>query len=443
MSQPSPESKLSFSSERIDHSYLKSIIFTGASSTGLILGLGAVASYLFQIVFARWAGKTEYGIYAYAWGWAQLLGTICIFGIPTALLKFIPRYSANREWERLTGLIRYSNRFALAAGLLTGAIFIAAALIWASSAIKLAMIVAGGMIPLLAYVQMQQFVVRAFCRIVASTAPYNLLRPIIGGLFVFGVYRLWRRLTAADILLCIAAALLLIIVIQRWAILQQDEIHGHRAPPSYDDRKSWLRIASAAFLTTIFLQVLGQTDLLVVGALRGPVNAGLFNAANRTAAFLSFFFMSFNNIAAPMISRLYAAGDMSGLRRVVRIYNHGTFWPALALAILVIVFSRPLLLLYGKDFLAARPILMLLLGGQLIKAMIGPVGYMLLVMGREWQAVKVYAVVLIVDLTLCFSLVPHYGGVGAAIATLISAALWNFTLLFFVYRYFGIVSLPI
>lgn len=429
--------------QTIDRSYLRRIIFNGAIATGLIKGLGAVVSYLFQIGFARWAGKLEYGIYAYAWSWVQMLGLVCIFGIPTALLKFIPHYSAKLDWSRLAGLLRLSQRAALGAGLVAGALFIIVALIWTASPMRWALIVAGGMIPLMAYLLMQQYVILGFCKIIASTAPFNLLRPIAGGVFVYGAYRLWGKITGANIILCAAAALVLVIAVQRWTITRQGEIREHPAPPQYDEWKVWLRIAWAAFLSTVFLQVLGQADLLIVGAVGGPVNAGLFNAANRTAAFLAFFYLSFNNIAAPMISRLYAAGDMTGLRRVVRIYNHGAFWPALTIALLVIVFSRPLLMLYGKDFVAARPALILLLIGQLIKAMTGPVGYMLLVMGREWEALRVYAVVSVLDVILCFSLVPHYGIIGAAVANLVCIALWNFTLLFFVYRHFRIISLPI
>lgn len=427
----------------IDPSVLKKTILGGAIWTGAIRALGAVASYALQIGFARWAGKLQYGIYSYAWGWAQLLGILCLFGIPTILLKFVPRYSAAQQWSRLAGLLRFSRWATVLLSSLTGTVFVIGAMLWASSPMKWALIVAGGLIPLLAYIQMQQYVIRAYCRIVASTAPFTLVRPIVGGTFAFLVFWLLHNLTATEILLCSAAAFVLVGGMQGWSIGHQPEIRQHRVPPLYDERKLWFRVSWAAFLSSVFLQILGQTDLLIVGSMRGPVDAGLFNVGFRTAACISFFYMSFNNIAAPMISRLYAEGDMAGLRRLLRIYNHGVFWLALVVGVTAIAFSRQLLRLYGKDFAAARTILILLVVSQMIKATVGPVGYLLLVMGREWQAVKVYAAVLVVDLVICFALVPHYGGTGAAIASLVSSAIWNIVMLCLVYRYFRIVSLPI
>src|SRR3954469_14446091 len=74
--------------------------------------IGALLTYLAQLVTARIIGPDSYGIYAYVLAWVTLLGYFSTLGFHVSLLRFVPGYQANEEWALARGVIRYSLRSA-------------------------------------------------------------------------------------------------------------------------------------------------------------------------------------------------------------------------------------------------------------------------------------------------------------------------------------------
>ncbi|RZV58233.1 MAG: flippase, partial [Flavobacteriaceae bacterium] len=63
--------------------------------------------------------------------------------------------------------------------------------------------------------------------------------------------------------------------------------------------------------------------------------------------------------------------------------------------------------------------------GQLINAMSGSIGEIMLMTGRQIPYQNIMLVALILNIVLNFTLIPLYGILGAAVATAISIAFWN------------------
>src|ERR1043166_5740691 len=68
--------------------------------------IGLAVGYLSQILYARWLGPREYGVYTYVIGWVALLAALPTLGLPEAVLRFIPEYLTSHDWARLRGVIR-------------------------------------------------------------------------------------------------------------------------------------------------------------------------------------------------------------------------------------------------------------------------------------------------------------------------------------------------
>jgi O-antigen/teichoic acid export membrane protein len=84
------------------------------------------------------------------------------------------------------------------------------------------------------------------------------------------------------------------------------------------------------------------------------------------------------------------------------------------------VFARPLMRIFGPDFEAGWPILIIGTLGQLVNCGVGSVGYLLLMSGNEKRLIKVQAVMAAVMVVLSAALVPIWGIVGAAVAAAIT-----------------------
>ena len=114
------------------------------------------------------------------------------------------------------------------------------------------------------------------------------------------------------------------------------------------------------------------------------------------------------------------------------------FYPALVMAIAIVLFSRPILHLFGAEFIAAQGALVALMLGQLVNVGAGSVGYLMLMTTYQKQAAGVMAVSALANIILNWVGIHWFGILGAAIATALSMALWNIWLYVLVVKKLGV-----
>src|SRR4051794_16659824 len=87
----------------------------GAQLAFAVQVAGVVVSYVLQIVLARALGPAGFGSYSFVLAWTGPLAMLAGLGLPTVALRFLPVYKDAADVERLAGLVRASERIALAA----------------------------------------------------------------------------------------------------------------------------------------------------------------------------------------------------------------------------------------------------------------------------------------------------------------------------------------
>ena len=75
----------------------------------LIRVASAALLYVSQVLFARWMGTFEFGVYVYVWTWVLLLGGLVDLGIATAAQRFIPEYTGTQALDLLRGFLSGSR----------------------------------------------------------------------------------------------------------------------------------------------------------------------------------------------------------------------------------------------------------------------------------------------------------------------------------------------
>ena len=74
-----------------------------------------------------------------------------------------------------------------------------------------------------------------------------------------------------------------------------------------------------------------------------------------------------------------------------------TFWPSLAMALVVLALGEPMLMLFGPGFEAGYPLLFLLVIGVVARAAVGPCESLLTMSGNQNVCALVYALTLAVN----------------------------------------------
>jgi O-antigen/teichoic acid export membrane protein len=192
---------------------------------------------------------------------------------------------------------------------------------------------------------------------------------------------------------------------------------------------AWLKVALPIFLVEGFYALLTYTDVLVLQQFSPPEDVAVYYAAAKTLALVSFIHYSIAATAAHRFSSYNVHGDRAGLAVFLAQAIKWTFWPSLAATMLLLVFGRPILHLFGAEFTDGYHLMFILSLGLLARAAIGPIERLLNMLGEQRICALVHAGAFAVNFCLCIILIPLLGPAGAAIATataLIYESIWLF-----------------
>ena len=391
----------------------------------------AAILYFCQVVLARWMGGFEYGIYVFVWTWVLVLSGISNLGLPTAMIRLLPEYIQRGEHGLLRGLLLGGRAMAVLSGTVVACT--ALALIWLAGArlnshYVLPIVLALTCVPLCALSDVQDGIGRGRGWIAVGLMPPYILRPLLllgcmTAAHFLGLPTNASTAAGAAVVATWVAALVQLLLVQRRF---GSEIAAQRRQFAF---RRWLAVALPLMVITISELALQNADVLIVSAYLSPTEVGMYFAAAKTMSLMMFIHYAVGSAVANRFSALKASGDHESLEALVRDAVNWTFWPSLAAAVVILALGKPLLWLFSPQFTAAYPVMFVLAIGFLVRASMGPAEFILNMLGEQQLCALVLVFSAILDVALCFALVPVFGMIGAAVATsvaLITAAIMNY-----------------
>lgn len=409
------------------------VLARGGLLAFLIQGAGAALLFLVEVVAARLLGVNQFGIYALVTAWLYILLMVGALSLNHVLLRFVPTYLAQEDWGGLRGLLRRSNQWAGAAGIVLacggGALLAALRGCCVETVVVATFVPALIALPFQVLSSLRQATLRGMEKIAHALLPEFVLRPLLFLLLLgAAAYFIDRPLDAKTAFLLNLAAV--IAAFATGAIWQRRHLPARvrAAAPAYRDRE-WLLTALSLLLVVGLNLISSRLDVVMLGMLSGAREVGVYSAASRVADVITFGLACANAVVAPMIARLHATGRQQELQHLVRQAARGVFLFTLPVALLIVVFGREILGLFGMDFREGYKVLAVLVCGQLVNALAGPVGYLMMMTGHQHAAARIVAGTALLNLTLNAVLIPLLGMIGAAIATATSMVMLNLLML--------------
>ncbi len=394
----------------------------------LVQGSGAGLILFSEILMARILGAAGYGLFATVMAWLQVLVMVALLGSNHLLLRFVPTYVATGEWPLLRGLLRHCGRISVVVG---AGVFLVAVLLLSglgervAAETRWAFLIGMAVLPVAALSLQRQAILRGLHRVAVALSPELIARPALLMLLAAGmVWGLGRAVTAPVALAMNGAALIAAYLLGRYwqAAALPAEV---RAVPPATRSPEWLRIAVPLFLIAGAQLLIVRMDIMLLGALAGHEDAGRYAAASRVADLIVFALASANVIVAPLIAGLHARGDAAGLQRMLAALAKGVLLLTVPLVAVVGLFGRPILGLFGAGYEVAYLPLLILVCGQVVNALSGPVDFVMSMTGQQVRMLQILALATALNLALNLALIPLLGLVGAAIATAGTTVFWN------------------
>jgi O-antigen/teichoic acid export membrane protein len=423
-SQSSPaDHEAQFRSEMGQISRHSAVFFAGTLFT-------AVAGYLFKIYVARVLGPDALGIYALGMTIVGFFGLFNGLGLPQAAVRFVAAYSATEQWERLHAFLRR------AFGLLgTANVVLAAAMVVVGPWLARSLYHAPALIPYLhlfavililgAFTTFLGQVLAGYKDVARRTVITNFVGSPVN--ILFGIVLLSLGLGLRGYLMAqiaSAAIVLLLLLAASWRLTPPQ---ARQAPPSavpMEREVFWF--SAAVFGVSVLEFVLAQTDKILLGAFLDVRQVGIYTVAATLVAFVPVALQSVNQIFSPTIADLHARGEHALLGRLFQTLTKWVFGLTLPLAFVMIVFSKPLMRLFGTAFEAGWLVLSLGTLGQLVNAGVGSVGYLLLMSGNQTRLIRVQVIMAVFMVAAALGLVRPFGMAGVALAAALTSALSNY-----------------
>ena len=400
---------------------------TTVTFSGLVYG--NFNRYLYSALLARWVGAEFLGIYSLANAIMLISEVVAKMGLETGVMRFVSRLNPELDQEKIQKIIASALKMTTIFSLV-----IMVALIISSGAIvknilneppllKLVIIIFAIAIPFNALTLVSAFATQGFKRLKYKILVTQFLNPTL--LLTTMVICYWfisaeSALMAPMLITGIIGFFVMLGVLKKVTGVSNNQIMKAKVDTSL------LNFSYPLMFVTILQTFMHWMDILMLGYFTDATTVGLYHPAARTAGLLQALLLSFISIYAPMMAQFHREGDRKKMDDTYKLVSRWLLMCAIPISAIFIIFPGKVMLLFGPEYLPSAKILVILTGATFIQAIFGAAGPTLSMSGHTklvlWNTIGAFAL----NFSLNIFLIPNYGIIGAAIATLTSLIVVGF-----------------
>jgi O-antigen/teichoic acid export membrane protein len=419
----------------------KKIITREATGFFLVKVAGAALLFFLHLILVKLLGIEQYGIYVYAWNWMNILLVVSLLGFHVSLIRFIAEYNIKRQWGLLWGVLKRSQQFALGTSIFISIAGVTVFWIFSgqiSKSIEITFYIAFFALPVFTFIRLRESSLIAFKKVIRSGFLLQIIHPALTIIFVFILLFLIKEKLNAPYAMTanfIAASLTAAAGAFFLSKFLPDKIYknGFRF-----HNKKWIKVSLPLLLVAVTHIVSKRVDIIILGVLKGFESAGIYAVVSNISNLVIFACFAVNVVLAPLVSELYYTGQKKDLQNISKFAARVIFVFTLITGLVLIILGKFVLGLFGLAFVAAYQPLLIVLCGQIIISLIGPVGLIMSMGGKQNMMGLIMSVSVAVSILLNIVLIPLFGLNGAAISTVVTMLGWNLAMLFYVQNKVGI-----
>jgi len=297
------------------------------------------------------------------------------------------------------------------------------------------------LVVLLPLIRLRSAALRGLRHTVLAQIPLQVIRPF--AIIVLLALSTLSGLIVLDAnnaaLINTAATALALITVSAFLTRCRPDIGPRSSLHSAYPLRMWLLAAAPFAGVQAIEQINLWADRLVLGTLGAASQLGIYTVAAQGALLTRAGIMVLNLVIAPYLARLHAEGDSRRLEHLTRLVAMGTAALGVAMLAGLYIAGGPLLqMLFGSAYSEAYWPMLALSASQVVTAACGPAALTLNMCGRERDTLAAMATASITNILLSVMLLPEFGILGVAIATLFGFLVLNTWLVLAVRRTLGI-----
>ena len=420
-------------------------IIRGGSTALVIKVIGVLAGQCFALLASRLYGADAWGGFVVSFGLLSFVAMLATLGMDTALMRMIA--------ERRNGVRANDIPPTFVKALATGGIVgILVSILLNKSAFVLSSrvfnqadlsgyirITSYAVVPL-ALTSICSHVLRAQ-RKIKEFAFFTLVARFLFGTLLLAVGGVVVR-DPDNIAYAFVISAWIVLVLSLSSVLKHFTLSSLNDDPALE-YSSLLGLSLPLLFASSMNFAKAWTDTLMLAVFLPQAAVGIYHVALKLATLTTLALVSVNVVAAPKFAELYGDGNVAELKRVAKRSAGVGFLCSIPIAVTIFVFPTLLLSFFGAEFELGVGILVILAAGQLVHVACGSVGYLLQMTGDHVFVQNVTIATAVLGVLLNYVLIPRWGMLGAAVATVSGIVLWNLACVLRTHRRFGFVIFPV
>jgi O-antigen/teichoic acid export membrane protein len=408
------------------NSNLKELL-AGSTIAFVFSVLGVGTGYVFAYLVSHTYGTRGMGIYSLSYSVLVVLEMFGTLGFKSSVLRYAGQFYGEKDFGAIRSLYRQMFRLSAPVSLVFSAgiglvSYQLATVLFHDPALVTAFRIASLAGPFYVLNAVNVEWIRGLRNIPLSEYLRGLNRPIFSILSFLGLSLVLTGLYVPVFSLSLALASTF--VISSIYLFKKLRAFPKVTESRVSDREL-LRVSFPMMVTSFSFLIMGYLDTLMLGMFSTTGNVGIYNIAVRLASLTSFILFALNVIASPKFAELYWSNRREDLVTVVRFTSKLAFWFSFPILLVYLLFPSFFMGIFGAEFAKGRYALVFLALGQFMNATAGLVGPYLNMTGKQKAFRNIVILAALIDIVLCYLLIPRLGINGAAIATMTSLFFWN------------------
>lgn len=417
------------------------ILIKGSAIFMIFQLLGILFGFVNVWVITRYFGAEAQGIIALLFSYVAIILAFTQFGTTVSILRIISELQVKEKFSELREFYLKVNKLVallsifVSVVLFIGADFIAAKILNKIQFANYIRIASVAILPI-SLLEINSELIRSYKKMVQ----YGFLQYCVSMFSIIILLMLVNITALSDESIPLIVQVLsniLMFIISVYFVKRLIKSGNQELSNAWSSRK--IISFSFPFFGAKALTILSTwADIIILGFFCSASDIGIYFVMKKIASLAGVVFMAVNAPVIPQYAQLFSKNDMTGLKKLIRRSAKLISVFTLLSFLIIIIFRKPFVGLFGAGFEKGIDVLILLASIRLFVAWTGPLAPFLMMTGKEKfnQTVIFFSVLLFI--LLCILLIPVYGILGAAIARVMVVVTRKTILTIYIKKHYGL-----
>jgi len=416
-------------------------ILTGSAWALSARVIATALGLMFSVMVARFYGAEVVGILAVINSFLVLATILTIMGTNTSILRLIPEHMVRYSPKSAFKVYRKTQFMVIGMSVITSSVFffganLIADKVFSKPNLSYYFALSSVFLVFKSMMELNTQAVRGL-RLIKLFALMQFLPQIFNLVLLIALGLLWPARDCPVYAVLISFAMTGII---GWIIMEQ--AFKNRMQPDNNVHnlsvRSILSISLPMLMTATSTFLIAQSGVLILSMFSTEAEVGHYAIAVKLATLTSFVLRAVDSMAGPKFSELFYANKMDELFHIAKKSAKLIFVTTAPLLLGFLIYGKQLLgMVFGNEFSAAYPALIILALGQFANSISGSTGMFLNMTGNQNIFRNIMVIAATLNILLNVWLVPKFSINGAAIAATVSLCFWNVSALVYLKLKFG------